>query len=218
MFYENLNFLCKQKGTSPTALVKELGLSTSKVTAWKNGSVPKSNVMNLLADKLGVSVDRFFVTLEDLEDAGKLDFTPPNITEDYTTFPVIGEVAAGYNSIAMEDWCGDTVDIPDSYLRGHSVSDFFVLKVRGDSMYPIYQDGDKVLILKQSTLNASGDIGVILYDDELATLKKVEYVQGEDWLRLIPLNPTYKPELIEGERVAHCRVIGIPRLLIREID
>lgn len=218
MFYENLNYICKQKGITPTALVKELGLSTSKVTAWKNGSVPKSVIMNLLAEKLGISVDKFFVSLEELKNTETIKFRPPNITEEYTTFPVIGEVAAGYDHIAMEDWCGDTVDIPDSYLRGHSLNDYFVLRVHGDSMYPIYQDGDKVLVLKQSTLNASGDVGVILYDDELATLKKVEYVQGEDWLKLIPLNPTYKPELIEGERIAHCRVIGIPRLLIREIN
>ena len=214
MFWENLTRLCNNKGISPNGVCNDLGLSNATSTKWKNGATPRPATLKKIADYFGVTPDSLIGNANNQQ----LNFTPPNITEDYTTFPVIGEVAAGYNSIAMEDWCGDTVDIPDSYLRGHSVSDFFVLKVRGDSMYPIYQDGDKVLILKQSTLSASGDIGVILYDDELATLKKVEYVQGEDWLRLIPLNPTYKPELIEGERVAHCRVIGIPRLLIREID
>ena len=86
-----------------------------------------------------------------------------------------------------------------------------VLKVHGDSMYPLYQDGDTVLILKQTTLDRSGDIGAIIYEDECATLKKIE-------LRLVPLNPLYKPETIENEALEHCRVIGVPRLLIREID
>ena len=38
-------------------------------------------------------------------------FPNPNITEDYTTFPVIGDIAKGYNHIAIESWDGDKVDI-----------------------------------------------------------------------------------------------------------
>ena len=85
-------------------------------------------------------------------------------------------------------------------------------------MYPLYQDGDKVLILRQSTLNRSGDVGAIVYDSEYATLKKVEYVQGEDWLRLIPINPNYLPKEITGSDLEQCRVLGIPTLLVREIN
>ena len=85
-------------------------------------------------------------------------------------------------------------------------------------MYPLYQDGDKVLVLRQSTLNESGEVGVILYDGDTATLKKIEYKQGEDWLRLVPLNPEYKPKVIANEDLEQCRVLGIPRLLIRELD
>lgn len=56
-----------------------------------------------------------------------------------------------------------TIAIPDEYLKGHKSDGFFVLKVKGDSMYPAYQEGDTVLVLKQSTLNYSGQVGVILY-------------------------------------------------------
>ena len=38
-------------------------------------------------------------------------FPNPNITEDYTTFPVICDIAKGYNNIAIESWNGDKVDI-----------------------------------------------------------------------------------------------------------
>ena len=146
-------------------------------------------------------------------------FPLPEITEDYVTFPVIGKIAAGYDKIATEDWNGETVDIPIKYLRGRSREDFLVLTVTGDSMYPLYHEGDKVLVLKQNTLNRSGDIGAFMDEDGCATLKKIEYVSGEDWLKLIPLNHNYgPPQVIEGERLAHCRVIGIPRLLIREIS
>lgn len=142
----------------------------------------------------------------------------PEIASDTVSIPVIGEIAAGYNSAALEDWSGETVEIPKSYLHGRSTDEFIVLSVKGDSMYPLYMAGDKVLILKQSTLNYSGEIGAVLYYDDNATLKKVEYVMGEDWLKLIPINPEYKPKKVVGEEFEHCRIIGIPKLLIRDIE
>ena len=142
----------------------------------------------------------------------------PNITEDYVTFPVIGEVAAGYDIPAMEDWSGDVIDIPTHYLKGRKPSEFFVLQVKGDSMFPAYHDGDKVLVLKQTTLNYSGQVGVVIYDGDIGTLKKVEYVMGEDWMRLVPINPNYKTIKITDSALEQCRVLGIPKLLIREVE
>lgn len=142
----------------------------------------------------------------------------PNITEDFTTFPVIGEVAAGFEHQALEDWEGDTVNISNDYLKGRNKNDFFVLKVKGDSMYPEYQDGDRVLILKQPTVNYSGQVGVVIYNDELGTLKKIEYKPGENWIRLVAINPAYTPKKIENEELEHCRILGIPKLIIREVE
>ena len=59
-FAENLRRICKEKHTSPTKLVMELGLSTSKVNRWYNGSIPKPEVMQMLAEKLGCTVMDFF--------------------------------------------------------------------------------------------------------------------------------------------------------------
>ena len=85
-------------------------------------------------------------------------------------------------------------------------------------MYPTYQDGDLVLVLKQSTMDHSGQIGVVIYDDDKATLKRIEYVMGENWMRLIPINTQYPPVTIRDERLEHCRVLGIPKKLIRNIE
>ena len=145
-------------------------------------------------------------------------FPEPNITEDYATFKIIGNVAAGYNGIAEEQYDGDDIDIPLTYLRGRPQSDFFVLRVKGQSMYPEYRDGDIVLVLKTPTLEFSGDIGVVLYDGEMATLKKVEFVMGEDWMRLIPLNPAFETKTIKNEDLEQCQILGVPKLLIRPIN
>ncbi len=209
-----LRKLRKDKKLTQTQLANALGLSISAISMYERGDrEPDFKTLEKISDYFGVSLDY----LHGKKNPNSFKYNLPHLTEDFTVFPVVGEIAAGYNHIAAEDWTGDTIEIPDSYLKGHNRNDFFVLSVKGSSMYPMYQDGDKVLILKQSTLNHSGEIGAILYDDECATLKKVEYVDGEDRMRLVPINPAYEPEIIEGERLEHCRVIGVPRLLIRDI-
>lgn len=208
------------RNMKPIELSEKTKIPKSSISQYMSGySKPNSERTLLICQALHINeawLLGYNVPME--RNANISDKYPtPNITEDYTTFPVIGEIAAGYNHIAIESWEGETVDIPNSYLRGRSYDEFIVLSVKGDSMYPLYHDGDKVLILKQTTLNHSGDIGAIIYDDEIATIKKIEYVKGENWIRLIPLNPSFMPETIDGERLERCRVIGIPKLLIREI-
>lgn len=212
MLSEELKKMREAKGLTQNELAKKLNLSRSAIGMYEKGERnPNFETLELIADFFNVRID-------DLIGRKNTTYLPPQITTDTVTFPVIGEIAAGYDNIALEDWSGETVEIPFSYLKGRKREDYFVLSVKGNSMYPKYINGDKVLILKQSTLNRSGDIGAIMYDDELATLKKVEYVMGEDWLRLVPINPEYEPKTIQGENLEHCRIIGIPKLLIREID
>lgn len=57
MFYDKLKKACRDKGTSPTAVVISLGMSRGNVTFWKNGQLPSVEVLMKLASKLDVSVD-----------------------------------------------------------------------------------------------------------------------------------------------------------------
>lgn len=131
-------------------------------------------------------------------------------------YPVIGEVAAGFGSEAIEEEAGDYEQIPLEWLRGHNPDNFFVLRVKGDSMYPDFQDGDHVLVHRQNSVD-SGTVAVMLYDSEVATLKKVRYKSGEDWVELIPRNPEYQTKRIENWDLNECRVLGEVRRLIRDI-
>lgn len=140
------------------------------------------------------------------------------VTDDVIQLPIIGDVAAGFDHLMTQRWEGETVEIPRSYLRGRPAADYFALRVDGTSMEPDYQDGDIVLVLRQATLNRSGDIGVIRYEGDKATLKKVEFVYGEDWMMLIPLNTNgHSPQLIKNAALEECSVLGIPRMVIREV-
>lgn len=202
----------------------ELGMSQEEL-AQKMGYTSRSTIAKIEAGKNDIpqsKIQAFAAALNTTP--GRLmgwdseELKTPEIASDITVFPVIGTIAAGYNELAVENWSGETVEVPTSYLKGRKKEEFFVLSVHGDSMYPLYMNGDKVLILKQSTLNRSGEIGVILYNGDNATLKKVEYVEGEDWMKLIPVNPAYQPTTIEGSDLEQCRVLGVPRLLIRNIE
>ena len=64
-FAENLNRLCREKGTTLTALVKRMGLSTSKVSYWNGGSLPKEEMLIALSKELGCSVMDFFADEDD---------------------------------------------------------------------------------------------------------------------------------------------------------
>lgn len=197
------------------------GIPKSAVHRYISGETPKVPLDRLekIAQATGASA-AWIMGWSDDKNGQTISskFPPPTVTDEYVTFPVIGEIAAGYDSIALEEWEGDVIRIPDDYLLGRAKEEFFVLRVKGDSMYPTYQEGDKILVLKQSTLNYSGQVGAVLYDDELATLKKVEYVPGEDWLRLIAINPNIPPKKIEGTELERCKIMGIPKLLIRDIE
>lgn len=143
-------------------------------------------------------------------------FPAPSVCNDSVRIPIIGDVNSSYDRTAWE-LRSEELEIPSSYIKGGRREDFFVLRISGDSMYPMYQDGDRVLIKKQTSVNYSGEIGAVLYNDESAALRKIEYSKGEDWLRLVSVNPNFPPLTVRGEELNHYRIIGVPRLLFREI-
>lgn len=203
-------------GLSYMELEKRTGVSHSTLQRYLTG---KTNRIPLSAvEKIATATNVSAAWIMGWEESPTTTpFPAPTVTDDVVTFPVIGDVAAGYDQIAIEDWSGDTITIPRECLHGRPKSDYFVLTVSGDSMYPLYIDGDKVLVLKADTMDHSGQVGVIMYNGDNATLKRIEYADGEDWLRMVPINPYYQPKTVSGADLEQCRVIGIPRMLVREL-
>lgn len=217
LFKANLNLYIQRSGKNKKMLSEEMGIPYTTLAEWASGKkFPRADGLEKLATFFNIEKSELLGE-KHLRDEINQNYPSPTIVDNYVTFPVIGEIAAGYNSIALEDWEGDTVDIPLSYLQGRDSSEFFVLKVKGDSMFPTYQEGDKILILKSSTMEYSGQVGAVLYDDEYASLKKIEFSYDEDWMRLVAINPNVPIKTIENEDLNHCRIIGIARKLIRDI-
>ena len=57
MFWNVFYNLCKEKGTTPNGVCLAIGLSNAVSTHWKNGTLPKADVLVKIADHLDVSVD-----------------------------------------------------------------------------------------------------------------------------------------------------------------
>ena len=57
MFWNIFYNLCTERETSPNAVCKAIGLSNSMATYWKNGTMPKGDVLIQIADYFNVSTD-----------------------------------------------------------------------------------------------------------------------------------------------------------------
>lgn len=109
--------------------------------------------------------------------------------------PVLGSVPAGVPLEAIEDIVG-WEEIPKNWLVGNR--EYFALRVRGDSMYPEYLDGDVVIVRKQPTCD-SGDDCVVIINDKDATLKRVHIFNNH--IELKAINKMYGRRKYTNEEV-----------------
>lgn len=146
-FGEKLKSIRLSRKLSQQEFADMLGTSKQVVSRYELGqTTPKIGVAARWCELLGVNLDNMLNNNRDIYDDTQPINLPhgmesPTVTEDYVTFPVIGDLAAGFDHIMCEDWTGDKIDIPVSYLHGRPISDYFCLKVKGDSMYPLYMYG-----------------------------------------------------------------------------
>lgn len=57
-FYERFEWLCEEKGVTPTQAARDVGIRQSVVSMWKKrGSTPKGSTLNKLAEYFEVSTD-----------------------------------------------------------------------------------------------------------------------------------------------------------------
>lgn len=122
---------------------------------------------------------------------------PKKETSQYRTINVVGKVSAGNPCYAYEEII-DTIKIPSKYLC--SSKNYFVLKISGDSMNKIFDDGTLVLI-EQGSFALDSSIVIALIDTE-STVKKIKF--NTDTIDLIPqsTNPIHKVQTYQKGEVA----------------
>lgn len=126
--------------------------------------------------------------------------------------PVLGVVKAGYDYLAQENWIG-TIDVEKNIVSDGS--EYFALKVVGDSMSPVLIQDDIVVIKKQNDFE-NGDIVVAIVNGNEATIKKGKKTDSS--ITLQPLNPSYDPLVFTYDEVKSIPVtiVGIVKQLKRD--
>lgn len=131
----------------------------------------------------------------DLIDAEKAQNTRNDLLgNEVVAIPLLGIVKAGYDYLAQENWIG-TVDLDKNTAES---GEFFALKVKGDSMSPIFLEGDIVIIKKQNDCE-NNEVAVVIINGDEGTLKRVK--KTEQGIILQPFNSVYGPVMFTNEEI-----------------
>lgn len=131
------------------------------------------------------------------------------ITNGIYNVPVFESVSAGFGAYASD--CV-TDYLPVIIKNPSEVESTIAIKVSGDSMYPKIEDGDIIVVRRQTSVD-SGDIGVVLLDGDEGLVKKIVY--GDDWIELISINPEYKTKRFDGAEVQRLQVVGKVKQIVK---
>lgn len=207
--YRKLEGLCMEHGIKVTSLyriVPGFSVSRSSLDGWTKGATPKISSLKPVADYFKVPISYFY------DDAPEMQSIA---SSDIVSLRVVASVKAGFGGTIMEEYFPEEEQVPIQMLKGYAPSECRLFAVKGDSMYPKILDGDHIIVHLQPSVD-SGDVAVVIDEDE-GTVKRVNYVQNEDWLELIPINPEYKTKRIEGAALEQCYVFGKVIGLLRSL-
>ena len=172
--------LRKQKGLSQSELAKLCCVHQTAVSQWENGRTsPDNESLKILAGVLGVSVG----ALIGGEDIGST-----------VLVPVLGYVRAGIPMEAVED----ILDYEEISAEMASRGEYFGLKIKGDSMFPLFQAGDTVIVRSQPDAE-SGEIAVVLVNGNDATVKKL--IKKDTSILLVSENSAYEPMVYSKKEI-----------------
>lgn len=150
-----------------------VGVGKSTVRKWETGDIEnmKRDKIVKLAKALRVSPS-YIMGIE--EEQPQIETLPVK------KIPVVSKISAGL-PIYSEENLIDYIYFATNKLN--SDKEEFGLKVSGDSMDKIFQDGDIVVVEKDSVVE-NGQLGVVMINGYNATVKRIRY--NGDQIILIP--------------------------------
>lgn len=132
----------------------------------------------------------------------KLAIKLPEISQETVGVPLLGRIAAGQPSLALEE-IEDTLPLPGQLFRGKRL---FALRVRGDSMIGAgIFDGD-VAVLDSEREVRDGEIAAVVFEGD-ATLKRV--FKTPKGLRLHAENPSIPDRFVRGNEHNAVQISGV---------
>lgn len=197
--YRTNNKISQRAFASRTSLSPSYINTLEKIYNPKTGN-PYSvttDVANEIAKAMNMSIEELLSKIN-----GNQEFTI-NSPSSAVVF-VYGTIPAGIPMECIEDII-DTEEISADMLKGDK--QYFGLKIKGNSMYPDYLDGDTIILEKTDDCE-SGDECCVMVNGSDGTFKKV--IKNENGIILQPLNSEYQPMFYTNEQIKSLpvRIIG----------
>lgn len=183
-----------------------VGVGKSTVKKWEDGYISnmRRDKIALLAKVLKMNPVSFITGEFKEEEEQAIPLPQTNVFMR----PVYDSISAGFGVIAQDV----PVDYMPTYITCPSEQDKYIwINVHGDSMNPLIDDGSKILIKKQTSVD-SGQIAAVLVDDEEAVVKKVLY--NDNTVELHSVNPYYPPRVFKNNDVTRVQILG----LVKEVS
>lgn len=201
---ENLKYYMELNHKDRNDIARDLDIPYTTITSWlKAEFYPR-------IDKIEMLANYFEIKKSDL-----VEKKENNIVSSPSSAVVLvyGTIPAGIPMECIEDIL-DTEEIPASMLKGGK--QYFGLKVKGNSMFPTYLDGDTVIFEKVDDCESGQDC-VVMVNGNDGTFKRV--LKNETGIILQPLNSDYAPLVFTNEQINDLpvKIIGIAREIRRKL-
>ena len=203
----NLKKLMKDRNVARDKLAKDLDIGYSTLSNWLLGyNAPKMDKVQALAEYFGVNYT-------DIISNSTSNFEPYDLEEYTVKIPILGVIPAGTPMEAIEDII-DYIEIPKEWTRGGK--EFFALKLKGDSMFPKYNDGDVVIFKKTPDCNSGDEVCVLVNGNDATFKRLLKYDSG---ITLQPLNTAYDIKMYSNKDIKNLpiRVLGVAVEMRRKV-
>lgn len=183
-----------------------VGVGKSTVKKWEDGYISnmRRDKIALLAKVLKMNPVSFITGEFKEEEEQAIPLPQTNVFMR----PVYDSISAGFGVIAQDV----PVDYMPTYITCPSEQDKYIwINVHGDSMSPLIDDGSKILVKKQPSVD-SGQIAAVLVDDEEAVVKKILY--NDNTVELHSVNPYYPPRVFKNNDGTRVQILG----LVKEVS
>lgn len=181
--------LARQEGLTPSALARRAGLDATSFNPSKRFGAgdpprprwPSTESVTLVLQATGVSLADFAALAEDAP-------------ERPATVPLLGLAKAGDDGF-FDDAGLPTGDGWDQTELPRAKDTLFSMTIDGDSMSPLYREGDRVLVDQEETRVRRGDRVVVRLMTGETVAKEVASLTSRA-VTLASINPDYPPRIV----------------------
>ena len=205
---DNLKKARQDAGLSQAELAEKLDLNTRTYGSYERGERDVSTaLLRKICQVLKISSD----VLLETKATHSIEPNAVVLSQDKIhLIPVFGSVAAGFGAYASSD----IIEYIPLYVENDfDVEDTICIIVKGQSMYPKIEDGDRIVVRRQDSVD-NGRIAVVMIGDE-AVVKRVNF--DGDCLELTSFNPEYPPRILQGAELANVKIVGLVQQVIKAL-